>query len=283
MSRSPLAYPLTRGIDGDSGGAADLQTDIMRFMAILSLCLVAIFALVQSLPIEAQTPPPATAADAPQPIETAEPVVAAIAPDSVTIPAQEKSAPVVPAEAPDKPRQDREAPMKEPAVTLTRPQWVSTFQPQQRPEIPEPVPAQAAAPAPTTPTAPPPAAVPPSDEQEGFTLRFESDIALTRLVAAGQVGFYAIDAERAQRMTVSESRISFWNASTPNTFHEMDASTVPRSVVDALARTGANAQGTNWGVTLPGKLSSQLSTLMSTHTGGSLVIRADGNLVRETG
>jgi len=51
MSRSPLAYPLTRGIDGDSGGAADLQTDIMRFMAILALCLVAIFALVQSIPM----------------------------------------------------------------------------------------------------------------------------------------------------------------------------------------------------------------------------------------
>ena len=45
MSRSPLAYPLIRGVDGDWGGAADLQTDVMRFMAILSLCLVAIFAL----------------------------------------------------------------------------------------------------------------------------------------------------------------------------------------------------------------------------------------------
>ncbi len=55
MSRSPLAYPLTRGIDADSGGAADLQTDIMRFMAILALCLVAIFALVQSIPL-APTP-----------------------------------------------------------------------------------------------------------------------------------------------------------------------------------------------------------------------------------
>ena len=50
MSRSPLAYPLVRSADTDAGGAADLQTDIMRFMAILALCLMAIFALVQSLP-----------------------------------------------------------------------------------------------------------------------------------------------------------------------------------------------------------------------------------------
>ena len=46
MSRSPLAYPLNRAADADVGGAADLQTDVMRFMAILALCLVAIFALV---------------------------------------------------------------------------------------------------------------------------------------------------------------------------------------------------------------------------------------------
>ena len=56
MSRSPLAYPLNRGVDGDAGGAADLQTDIMRFMAILALCLVAIFALVQSIPLVPEAP-----------------------------------------------------------------------------------------------------------------------------------------------------------------------------------------------------------------------------------
>ena len=56
MSRSPLAYPLVRSVDADSGGAADLQTDVMRFMAILALCLVAIFALVQSIPLAPEPP-----------------------------------------------------------------------------------------------------------------------------------------------------------------------------------------------------------------------------------
>ena len=56
MTRSPLAYPLNRSADMDAGGAADLQTDIMRFMAILSLCLVAIFALVQSIPLQPAEP-----------------------------------------------------------------------------------------------------------------------------------------------------------------------------------------------------------------------------------
>ena len=54
MTRSPLFYALNRGADSDAGGAADLQTDVMRFMAIISLCLVAIFALVQSIPLARQ-------------------------------------------------------------------------------------------------------------------------------------------------------------------------------------------------------------------------------------
>ena len=68
MTRSPLFYPMHRG-DTDAGGAADLQTDIMRFMAILALCLVAIFALVQSIPLvpEPQTQPQAAAAPPPPP------------------------------------------------------------------------------------------------------------------------------------------------------------------------------------------------------------------------
>ena len=75
--RSPLAYPLNRSADMDGGGAADLQTDIMRFMAILSLCLVAIFALVQSIPLTPTAAPPAPAPQIAEPaaITPAEPPI----------------------------------------------------------------------------------------------------------------------------------------------------------------------------------------------------------------
>ena len=120
---------------------------------------------------------------------------------------------------------------------------------------------------------------PPTEPADrGFSLRFESDQALTRLVAAGKVGLYAIESGRAKRMTISESRISFWDASTPNAFHEMEVSTVPGPVIDALARTGTDSGSVNWGVTLPGKLSQQLSALMQANDGGDLVIGIDGEL-----
>ena len=83
-------------------------------------------------------------------------------------------------------------------------------------------------------------------------------------------------------MAVSESRISFWDASTPNTFHEMEATTVPPPVIDALERTGVSANDVNWGVTLPSRLRRQLDTVMQENTGGSLVIGSDGQLNLET-
>lgn len=253
MTRSPLAYPLNRSADMDAGGAADLQTDIMRFMAILSLCLMAIFALVQSLPLA--------------PIKPVDEAPVDEAPQALPSTAEE---PIVVVTAPEEP--------VEKTVTLTRPKWVPKFAPtvvpEETPESPEPV--EAAAPA--TPVAPPQPITPVTSEDPGFTLRFESDAALARLVAASQVGLYAIESDRAQRMTVSDSRVSFWNASTPNEFHEMERSTVPATVIEALARTGTKAEAVSWGVTLPGSLKTQLNELMREHQGGSLIIGASGEI-----
>jgi hypothetical protein len=253
--------------DSDAGGAADLQTDIMRFMAILALCLVAIFALVQSIPLipEAPTQSPVAAAPPPPP----EPVTEEPQPEEPVV-----KPPAI------------EEPVK--AVQLTRPKWTSSFVSRQRqqsenshevvqsPERKEESTPTTAATSPIT--APPKPAAPTKPTSRGFSLRFESDHALTRLVAAGKVGLYAITDGRAQRMTVSESRISFWDASTPNAFHEMETSTVPRPVIDALARSGVNTAGIDWGVTLPGKLRQQLDALMRDNSGGALVIGLDGEL-----
>lgn len=234
MTRSPLFYPMHRG-DTDAGGAADLQTDIMRFMAILALCLVAIFALVQSIPLVPEAPSQSPAPAAPPPMTKA----------------------VEPArESPPEVQQPLPTPaMPETAVELTRAQRTPAVVPERAPPVSAETP-----------------------EQEGFTLRFESDLALTRLVATGKVGLYAITDGRARRMTVSESRISFWDASAPNSYHEMEAGTVPKPVIDALGRSGVNTAGVGWGVTLPGQLREQLDDIVRGNPGGALVIGGDGEL-----
>jgi hypothetical protein len=225
---------LNRGIDGDAGGAADLQTDIMRFMAILSLCLVAIFALVQSLPMAPAPTPPASTAAEPVPERPATQAVAA-----------------APVKAP--PRQP------EPSYSTAKP---------------TPPAAIVSVPLAQAPVAEEPA-------EEGFTLRFASDLALTRLVARGEIAFYAIDNTDARQLSVRSSQLRFWTSRRPSEFHEMERSTVPGPVVDALGVSGASLERIRWGVTLPERLSAELNRLMREHSGGALVIDADGTLRRE--
>lgn len=202
MSRSPLAYPLTRNAEGDAGGVADLQTDVMRFMAILAICLVAIFALVQSIP-----------------------------PDPVIEP--------VPA-----------------------PQSVPAPRPEPKTEV------KAEPPAPQVP-----------DAQQGFTLQFENDLALTRLVARNEIGLYAIGGDKSLRMNVNRGRFSFWPASTPNQFHEMNSSTVPHDVATALFRNHDDPAITiKWGVTLPADMQQRLDELLQTGGSGAIYIAANGQL-----
>lgn len=267
MTRSPLAYPLNRTADLDAGGAADLQTDIMRFMAILSLCLVAIFALVQSIPLNPTEPvAPVTAIASAEQIAPPEPVTEA--PEPAIEQPQELRAPTPVAKPTDA------------NVILTRPKWTPKYPPGDRASVTvqEELPAEVAAPVPKP-------ALPTEQEAqtvesapEGFTLRFESDAALTRLVASNRIGVYAIAEGRAQRMTVGDSRISFWDASMPNTYHDMDALTVPSAVVEALARSGTAKKDVHWGVTLPGQLKSKLDELMLIHENGALVIVSSGDI-----
>ncbi|MEJ2129483.1 MAG: hypothetical protein P8X81_11630 [Woeseiaceae bacterium] len=213
MSRPPFSYPLTRIADGESGGVADLQTDVMRFMAILAICLVAIFALVQSIPLDAQPPDVQPAEAIPEP------------------------APQMPVEP-----------------------------------VPESPPAPIEEPAPSTESQP-------VTERQGFTLQFESDLALTRLTARNEVALYAIGQQQSLRLSVNRGRLSFWPASTPNQFFEMDADTVPADVLAALRTRLPDAEADiQWGVTLPNRMQQQLNEFLSTESGGALFIGADGTL-----
>ena len=234
MTRSPYWHAMHRGVDAEGGGVADLQTDVMRFMAILAICLVVIFALVQSIPLRPSQPVP-------------EPVV-----EPLVGPVVEP----VPDPAPDPAPEPVAVPAPEP---LPAPEPVAIEQP-----VAEPI------------EVPPPPAPP---EQEGFTLRFETDRALTRLVARGVVGLYAISDPQTLRLNVTEGRMSFWEASTPNQFHEMDRGTVPADVVRALLRIAEiDVTTVKWGVTLPADMQRDLNGYLELSTGGALVIGADGKL-----
>ncbi len=267
MTRSMLAYPLNRSIDTDAGGVADLQTDVMRFMAILALCLVAIFALVQSIPLRPEqakpTSPPKTSIPKPtaiietvrkELIDFVEPV-----PNPIPVPVPVEQIVTLP---------------ERPVATerIRTPEPVLTEEPSAEATVQLPDLAQ------LSPAPPQPASTP-----RGFTLRFESDLALTRLVARNEVGLYAMADKNSLRMNVNRGRISFWRASAPNQFHEMDGVTVPDNVVAAAKRSGLAGVSSQitWGVTLPTKMRKQLDKYLSEYDSGSLIISADGSLQLE--
>ena len=262
MTRSPLFYPLNRGMDAEAGGVADLQTDVMRFIAILSLCLVAIFALVQSIPLMPTLPVPPLqqieTKQAPPPEEnTHQPLVY-----EATTPAAEPRA---------------EIKEQEPLV-ITRPAAKRITVNRTLRRIIEQTVETVADPVSASPVQQMPA-VPAPSRSEGFTLRFETDLALTRLVARNEVGLYAITPDKTLRMNVNRGAFGFWPASVPNQFHEMDESTVPEDVLSALRRVGsAENADVKWGVTLPKNMRSDLDRFVSEFTGGSLIISDDGSL-----
>jgi hypothetical protein len=247
MNRSPLFYPLSRSNDSDGGGAADLQTDVMRFMAIISLCLVAIFALVQSIPLD-----PA-------------------AEDAVMVEAEQvlESVPPEPVEP---------VPEKITEIKMTRPVPARTIVHSDPVALrrPEPLRAQKSDPAPAR-VENDVAVADAAPSEEGFTLRFETDAALTRLVARQVVGFYAISSDNTLRMNVAGDEISFWPASTPGQFHEMDRSTVPLEVLSAFGK-GNEMNDVKWAVTLPANMSSELNSYLSSARGGSLVIASNAQI-----
>jgi len=245
VSRSPLMYAMGRGFDSDAGGAAELQTDVMRFMAILSLCLVAIFALVQSLP--------------PAPVKATTPDISAIPPLSI-----EEEKPIASPAAVEAKKLAVEAAALEQPIILTRPKPVAA----DRHVVNAPNPAVVE-----------PVATPIVPEREGFTLQFEDDTALTRLISSKDVGFFAISADKTMRLTIDGSKMNFWPSSTPGQFHEMDGSTVPVEVKRALLRSGAALPGTpQWGVTLPPVTTGQLTQILAESKGGSLIIGSNGEI-----
>jgi len=277
MTRSPLFYPLNRGMDAEAGGIADLQTDVMRFIAILALCLVAIFALVQSIPLmptyiesaPLQILPPekteAIEAEPTAPTSIPEPGVIDPAPTPHVV---EEEPLVITRPAPKRIEKRQAPPVIIEQITVAEPTVpTEASKPAEVSAVQEPV---------LEPT--PPAPSSPSHSQ-GFTLRFETDLALTRLVARNEVGLYAITPDKSVRMNVNRGALSFWPASVPNQFHEMDETTVPKDVQTALRRAGnVKISDVKWGVTLPSNMRQQLEQYLRESEGGSLIISGDGNL-----
>jgi hypothetical protein len=238
----------------ESDAGESLQTDVMRFFAILALCLVAIFALVQRLPPPA-VPAGDQAADA-RPIDP---------PPSGRPPSPSAAARVAahPARA---------------TAPATRPgQQAPAPPPQIAPVSKVPAVGQPESPAVET-TGPPRAdSVPPAHAPDRLVLRFASDDALLALVAQGRVGVFAVRDGEAWQLEIARGRLRFEPATAPRRYHGMRAATVPPAVHAALAAAASpTAAALDWRVTLQDELWQRIDGLAGRHPSGTLLIEASG-------
>lgn len=271
-----------------------LQSDVMRFIAILALCLIAIFALVQSLPLRplaepeaaqpaAETPPPVRIATALPSLEPVNEVVAdEIEPLPFTAPEprEEKSTPspaqppreTVPQSAPMtvRPVDPAQEPKPESLPTPAEPRRPMFQMPETsaKPAQPSQHRAEAAQKA-STPA-----------EKERLILRFASDNALLALVAQRRVDVYAWIRGAALRLSSERGVLSFTPATAPKHFHSMLPDTVPGAIAHALERSAPTARdgSVTWGVTLPADTQGQLERLVNQHRSGALIIETNGRV-----
>ena len=250
----------------DAGNSdAELQADVMRFVAIVALCIVAISSLVDEVGTsESSVPEPAPLVEEIQKTaqETVfEPVAKTpLAPAAIPL-SKDTDSPMVAA-----------SPVPPPKSALVRTGDVVaiTSSAVNEPPQPEPVnavdePKQAQSPKP----------------KKGFTLRFESDAALLRLVEAGRAALFVFAEGETLKLSFGQAGPGFRSAAQPRRFHAITPDTVPVTLKAALSDAGHTAADVVWGVTLPPSTRSTLAGILRTHEGGELIIRANGEVYLE--
>lgn len=279
--RRSAKYPATSG-----GGGSDtetLQTDVMRFMAILGLCLTAVFALVQSLPARKSERPgeklPAERLQQSSEIQqmqalelqaqlrnlsaqirearvrhdqakrsltsTQEQLARAL--DEAQHARRERERLTAELESLQRAlgqgRQSLEAVQK--AHKLAQRQHLRDAQQPPRNRSSQRVESPAAKPdaAPQPHPAEQTRHSEPGPVAQGFTLRFASSEALDRLVGAGRVRFYGMAGKQAWRLSLQQSGPDFAQDAFPGQFHEMSPATVPPPYVEAFAKSARDLRG----------------------------------------
>lgn len=230
---------------------ANLQADVMRFMAIVAFCLVAILAIVRNV-----EPPPMPLPDPTTPPQTERTLGTTAAIPTATDPV---AAPVLHPYAAAVPR--AVAPLNtEPAPQLERARLERSEQkqiPQPEPEptaIPEPEPEPEKFSEPDSPT----------QVEQGLALKFASDSDFLRLLNKGSVTLYAISEGVYQKYDITHR---FVPISPPKQYYEVVAATVPSMISNIL-----NGASVTWAVGLPVTIERQITTHIARANSGELLI-----------
>ncbi len=263
----PSPMLLLHGSPAPSNDVEMLQTDVMRFFAILCLCLMAIFALVKTLPMA----PPADRPTIAEPID----LKAEAQSLQIQIATLKKKLTVTLNDIDTKQQiqsglrshiKAESQNLKKIRAALDRVnQKINQSHPQYQPIPPKPS---------KTDSSKTPA-------DDGYILRFASDAGLQTLISGGQVIFYAVAGKKAWQLRFTGGRPGYISAEIPPQIYEMETATVPIEYAAAFQQQVAafGRSAVAWGVTLPVQTTASINRLIKGQHGGDLVIMPDGEVI----
>lgn len=234
-----------------------LQTDVMRFMAIIAFCLIAILALVRnSEPGTTRQPAPDPGVEShaePRGIQPPEPAPAISQvpplPDASTAPLRAlEPLPRLPDEEPGDGSLEPADP-RTPGTDAPSDQAVSAT-------------AQEAA------------------AERGLSLRFATDRDFMRLIARGEVQVYAF---RADDVLSLDRSFRFLESPAPARLYPLEPATIPRLVTGALDAHRGATDGYAWGIRMPERLEARIQALVGQGASGQLVIDRYGEVLHVDG
>jgi hypothetical protein len=244
-----------------SSDSESLQADVMRFMAIIAFCLIAILALVKdaepvevsqqlepTLPEPEIKPPPPVIEPPIEPVALIEPI-----PD-----------PIIEVVEPE--------PVPEPVIAEVFAEPAARVIEQPPVEIPPVARPEASPPTPEVTAAEP---NPEPVEEAGLTLRFASDGDFLRLIAKGEIKVYAFLETDVLGLNGS---YRFMDSPSPGQVYELLTASIPSLIVDALREERSDIRDYRWGIALPNRISSQIERYLDNVEQGQLVIDRYGDV-----
>jgi hypothetical protein len=267
-----------------------LQTDVMRFMSIIGLCLMAVFALVQGIPVQEPGKPAQAvqAARVRQEIQAQQQQLRELQAELEVLKSEkDRTQQLLTASKKyleqvrqtladiEQVSEQKEQDLAELRGRLLNSQRQLDLSRQEIEALKNP-PRQITAKPVIEKQAPAVPSVKPVPTRQGFTLRFASDAALDRLVTADSVSLYGMVGQQAWRLSMAAGRPVVTQVPFPGWFHEMSATTVPAHYIDSLGQSGVV-----WGVQLPAATKTAIASLTRGQQGGVLVIRSDGQVILE--
>lgn len=274
MSHLPWQPPYMRyqSMGGDDQIEA-LQTDVMRFMAILGLCLMAIFSLVQSMPYQAAQKPPQLESKALLASEIQELQVNSeklldkikqledsLQQKTVTLEQTIKDQQVRLTALTESLQQEHHA-LAKIRQTLKKEQRNHKQQQAKLDQVSD-----------TT------HEIQKKPEKKDFSLRFTSEQTLLHLIQKQKIQLYLVAGKQGWRITNQSTQWFLQKTHLPAQYYQMAAATVP-GILKQTAQQQLSVHESSqviWAVALPSVMATSIKNLMQQKTGGELVIEQTG-------